>query len=208
MKLEIRKTANIEVLGDLSAKKVIVALHGYGQLSKYFVQKFKFLVDAGYVVVAPEGLHRFYLRGASGRVGASWMTKEEREDDIADYVNYLNQLVHELDLNSFDRRVLLGFSQGGATACRWLEKGDFLADDFVLWGSVFPPDVQLPDRKHNKFLHSNNFFLIGDEDEYYSPSQRLDTFDAIASLGVGFDCMEYAGNHNIYEAPLKQVLGF
>ena len=26
-------------------------------------------------------MHRFYLEGSSGRVGASWMTKEAREDD-------------------------------------------------------------------------------------------------------------------------------
>lgn len=207
MKIEIRKTANVETLGNKDSKNVIVALHGYGQLSRYFIRKFDFLVDKDFFIVAPEGLHRFYLKGASGRVGASWMTKEERKDDIEDYINYLNDVVDGLDLNQYDRKVILGFSQGGATASRWHEAGNFLADDFVLWGSVFPPDVNLPDGKHSKFESSNNSFLIGDQDEYYSEEQRLRTFKAMESMNKGFDCIEYEGTHNIYPIPLKQVLG-
>ena len=45
--------------------------------------------ELGYTIIAPQGLHKFYLEGTSGRVGASWMTKENREDDIKNYLVYL-----------------------------------------------------------------------------------------------------------------------
>ena len=55
---------------------VLYVLHGYGQLPAFFIRKFQAQVNAGWRVVAPEGAHRFYLKGTDGRVGASWMTRE------------------------------------------------------------------------------------------------------------------------------------
>ena len=76
------KTFRYHILNEgTNAKKVLYVLHGYGQLAEFFVRKFRELGDE-YLIVAPEGMHRFYLQGSSGRVGASWMTKEDREQDI------------------------------------------------------------------------------------------------------------------------------
>ena len=36
--------------------------------------------------MAPEGLSRFYLEGFSGKVGATWMTREDRLNDIDNYL--------------------------------------------------------------------------------------------------------------------------
>ena len=85
-------------------------LHGYGQLARYFIKKFTKLPAKGIHVTAPEGLHRFYLEGSSGRVGASWMTKEDRETDIANYIQVLNALHHNnARANEKLERVLLVF---------------------------------------------------------------------------------------------------
>ena len=63
------KTFRYETLNEeKSPKKIIYALHGYGQLSKYFIRKFESISD-DYLIVAPEGMHRFYKNGNSGRVG-------------------------------------------------------------------------------------------------------------------------------------------
>ena len=84
----VTKTARYFTAGPAiaEAKGVLIALHGYGQLPEFFMRRLQPLADAGWAIVAPEGLHRYYLEGAHGRVGASWMTKEAREDDIVDYV--------------------------------------------------------------------------------------------------------------------------
>ena len=97
----------------------LIVLHGYGQLPEYFIRKFRPLAEAGWHVIAPEGAHRFYLQGTEGRVGASWMTKEARLDDIADQIVFLDALLGQLEEGmASGPRFLLGFSQGVATALR------------------------------------------------------------------------------------------
>src|SRR5262245_49795552 len=62
-------------------------LHGYGQLAVRFLRHFEGAVPSHTMVVAPEGLSRFYLempradRGHLARTGAAWMTKEDRLAD-------------------------------------------------------------------------------------------------------------------------------
>jgi hypothetical protein len=70
-------------------------------IRRVFIQKFKELASENTLIVAPEALSRFYLNGFSGRVGATWMTKEARDTEILDYLNYLNKLLDTLlmDLN-------------------------------------------------------------------------------------------------------------
>ena len=93
--------ARYYTLGDLrpSTSKIWFVLHGYGQLSKFFISKFKILADTGVHVIAPEGLSKFYLedittRANSGnnRVGATWMTRENRLTDIENYLTYLSNV--------------------------------------------------------------------------------------------------------------------
>ncbi len=107
-----------------NGKKLLYVLHGYGQLAKFFIRKFKDLGDQ-YTIIAPEGQHYFYLRGTSGRVGACWMTKENREQDIENYINYLNAVHAEISSEHDWQEVsILGFSQGVAKAFRWLAEGN------------------------------------------------------------------------------------
>ena len=93
----------------MNSRKLLIVMHGYGQLAKYFSRKFH-SCPSSYYIVAPEGPHRFYKQGYSGRVGASWMTKEAREVDIKDNLNWLNALLHKLTLGkTFEEVILLGF---------------------------------------------------------------------------------------------------
>ena len=129
-------------LGDLNSqtKNIWLVLHGYGQLAKYFIQKFKVLADLGDYVVAPEALSKFYIDHEHKRVGASWMTKEDRLLEIEDYINYLNQLYALLPSNNCTVHVL-GFSQGVATACRWVKNTDKRIDHLWLWSGSLPTDL-------------------------------------------------------------------
>ncbi|NBY39867.1 MAG: hypothetical protein EBQ66_02935 [Flavobacteriia bacterium] len=97
---------------------LVIALHGYGQLAAYFIQKFKSLSPTLFVL-APEGPHRFYLEGSSGRVGASWMTKEARELDIENNLAWLNALMLDFtSKHSFDKISLLGFFTRRRDGCK------------------------------------------------------------------------------------------
>jgi len=203
-KLEIKTTATFLTHGNLSiAKHIIFALHGYGQLTQFFIKKFNALSE-DYFVVVPEGLHRFYLQGTGGRVGASWMTKEKREDDITDYINYLDQVWALFSENTnFQSRTIIGFSQGGATASRWQQYGSFNATKFILWAGIFPPDM--PQNWETNFKNSKNYFIIGNEDPYYNEEKIEQQNQYFIKNGVNFEKITFSGKHEIDTKTLLEI---
>jgi len=183
-----------------SSKNLLVGLHGYGQLAAFFIKKFN-ACSNDYTILAPEGPHRFYKNGYSGRVGASWMTKEAREDDIKDNINWLTEwLTDHLKENKYDKIILLGFSQGGATAARWYYNNPNLFDQLILWASVFPPDISKPKIK----LPNNNLYVVGKNDEFINDEMRLNEVKFYQNLG--FDTHVYDGNHDIDPFVIQQIL--
>ncbi|MEN9972138.1 MAG: hypothetical protein RIS20_485 [Bacteroidota bacterium] len=185
---------------DYSSKpKLLIALHGYGQLAQYFAKKFNNLPE-DYALLVPEGMHRFYLQGTGGRVGASWMTKDGRELDIEDNLNYLNQLLsHVMETHVFDEICLLGFSQGGATAARWYHQGPSRFQQFILWASVFPPDIEKPNQSEG-----NRHFVLGTDDPYYTIENQEKECAYFSELG--YHIHRFEGKHDIDQSTLLGIL--
>lgn len=186
-----------EIVGK---KHILLALHGYGQLAQYFYRKFHPL-ENDFGLVIPEGPHRFYLEGSSGRVGASWMTKEWREQDIAENTRYLLELTAEIrSSNSTAKLTLLGFSQGGATAARVYQADPSLFSQLILWASVFPPDIAVqhfPPRKRMDFV-------IGSKDPYFDSESSAKVQNEYSELG--FEIHTFEGAHDIHPQTLRAVL--
>jgi len=201
-KLRTNKTFRYEVSSESNEfDTVLYVLHGYGQQAQYFIRKFRPFFDK-MLVVAPEGMHRFYLSGSSGRVGASWMTKEAREDDIEDNIEWLNQLdAHISQKYPVKRKILLGFSQGGATAARWYHKGAVSFDAMILWACVFPPDLS-PEEEISPAGHQH--FAIGDEDEFYNTEAQSELVKFY--LNKGFSTHTFEGKHDIEPNTLDSIL--
>ena len=197
--LTVGKTAKYEILGEIDKAEILIfALHGYGQLVQYFIKNF-YQIDGKIAVIAPEGLHRFYLSGSSGRVGASWMTKEERETDITDNLNYLNSLYNLLNVEN-KKTILFGFSQGGATAARWYAESPQLFHHLIMWATVFPPDIELQIKKS----HYQNFFVLGDNDIYFNDLEAEKTITFYEEIGV--NCIRFRGDHSIDSDTLKVII--
>ena len=201
--LQSEKTFRYFTQGNiLQAKKLIYVLHGYGQLAEFFLKNFQEL-DSDYYVVAPEGMHRFYLQGTSGRVGASWMTKEAREIDISDNIHWLNELYAQINSEkNFDKKIVLGFSQGGATAARWInERKDITS--FILWASVFPPDLLIGNEIINSEERSNHF-VLGNEDEYFTQEQQIECLSFFTQNN--YKTHVFNGKHTIDSKILRSIL--
>jgi predicted esterase len=202
--LEVKRTAHLYQLGEAtsSTRLVWLVLHGYGQHPAFWVRKFESLVDAETLIMAPEGLSRFYLQGNSGRVGASWMTKDQREDEIQDYLAYIGQVVakiqHELPQA---RTVLLGFSQGGATAARFaVEQPQSLAA-LVLWSAIFPPDLkaELPAKELPSWL------VYGDADPFLSGEQLETHLQRYRAMHPQLRYLAFSGGHDLHPEALQQL---
>lgn len=204
-KITISKTVRYHTHGNPeTAENIWIVLHGYSQLSEFFIRKFQQLDPEKNFIVAPEGFHRFYRKGTSGRVGASWMTKEARLDDIEDNHNYLNQLSYLLlSKNNFKQRFLLGFSQGGATASRWHNSGNFNANHFILWASVFPDDISIEEGKSG-MLNSNNYFVVGEDDEYFQGKmEEVNAF--FKNQKFETKIKKFEGVHDIHTETLLEI---
>lgn len=202
--IRVKKNARYFSEGNPTSGKLLIALHGYGQLAQYFIRKFSGLYDSWYVV-APEGLHRFYTNGSSGRVGASWMTKEAREKDIEDNINWIEQLVEQLTSeHSYREVVLLGFSQGAATAARYFYSGQTKTDRLIIWASVFPPDIDKKQLFSKPGSSENNVFVLGTDDIFFNEHQRQEAISFFRELG--FETVSFEGNHDIDVKTLVDIL--
>lgn len=186
---------------ELEGKQhILIALHGYGQLAQFFFRKFTALPE-NWGVLVPEAPHRFYLEGSSGRVGASWMTKEWRHQDIAENNAFLGQLIVKVrETYPLASLHLLGFSQGGATAARLFQSIPTNFEQLILWASVFPPDIQKNDFPKRRKLH----FVMGKQDPYFDSGQQQNVLNEYRELG--FDIYTFEGRHDIDIITLKALI--
>jgi predicted esterase len=206
-KIKVTKTAIYHSKGNIkTAKTIWFVLHGYGMLAEYFIRKFEPILNETNCIIAPEGLSKFYSKGFYGRVGATWMTKKDREDEIEDYTNYLNQ-IHEKILtenNSVHVKInVVGFSQGGATASRWIANGKVIPANFILWSSIFPEEMKFENFEKNM----NTFLLYGNNDEFAIDQQIKDQEKLLEKSNLNFKLIEFEGGHDILkDTLLKQTL--
>lgn len=192
--------------------EVWYVLHGYGQLASRFGQHFERLRGPARLIVAPEGLSRFYM-GDGGRrvadrpVGASWMTREDRLAEIADYVAYLDAVHADVSRRTDGRppRVtVLGFSQGGATACRWIAQGAVRPVRLILWGGEVPPDLDLT-AAQDRFTGVDLTIVVGSDDAFITPKILTRDTERLTRHGVRFRVEHYDGGHEIDAAVLQRL---
>ena len=208
--LAVTRSARYYQSGPVSAntRHVWFVCHGYGQLAAYFARHFAFLTEAdpATVVVAPEALSRFYLNGNDGRVGASWMTHDDRLAEIADHVAFLNQLAAQVLAGAAPgvRITVLGFSQGTATVGRWLVRAPFRPARLVLWAGGFPEDVD-PAAARSLLAGLDLTLVVGAHDEYVSGPQAQAQLRQLRALGGAPRLLTFEGRHQLNAAALRQL---
>lgn len=190
-----------------NTKAIFFVLHGHGQQAKYFIRKFEPLFDLDHCIIAPEGLSRYYLEGYSGRVGATWMTTEDRETDINNYTHYLNTLYASIKPKIGDktRVYLLGFSQGAATASRWAASEAMNFHKLVLWAGIFPPDMNFP-LVANKYKGKEILYIYGSQDPFLSESKMQEMKTLSKKLKISPRIIQFQGGHDIETESLKAIL--
>ena len=206
--LKVARTARYFTQGEIEgASEVWFVLHGYSMLATSFLQWFAPVAVPGRLLVAPEGLSRSYFEEKGGRrVGASWMTKEDREAEIEDYLQYLDRLAERIRLSvaGEPRLEVHGFSQGAATACRWLSYGTARSDRLVVWGSRLPPDLPL-DRFGDRLIRAGLTICIGSRDKYISPTDLDEELARLAAAGLHPPVYRFDGGHRVDAGVLRTL---
>jgi predicted esterase len=187
-------------------------LHGYGQLATYFSRKFQALADRNHVLIAPEGLSRFYLEdvqqrasGLPSRVGASWMTRESRLTDIQNYLIYLTTVYRTVVPQNFTGKIsVLGFSQGAATAARWVVSNQIRFDRLILWAGIFPDDLDFANG-HAVLAKKQTILVRGTNDPLITEERLAHSQKLIDQLKITPETVTFEGGHEIPESVLLSL---
>jgi len=201
--LEVTRTARYCTLGEGTAphEDVWFVLHGYKQLARRFLRRFVPLDDGTRLIVAPEALSRFYVSDEPGRhgpasvVGATWMTREERDSEIRDYVAYLDRLAAAV-LRGDERVTVLGFSQGVATAARWVTYGSLRPARIVAWADVLPPDLDLA-RAAAALADTELVLVRGRSDRSVGEERAREEVARLTAARIAYRAVAYDGGHDI-----------
>jgi predicted esterase len=213
--LRVARTARYFTVGEKTSgvTDVWFACHGYGQLASDFAKEFDCIDEKGRLIVVPEALSRFYLpegtgfHGPESKIGATWMTREDRENEIVDYVNYLDSLYDEA-LRGLDREKIrvtaLGFSQGGATVSRWLAMGKARVDRLILWGSTLASDANLDDA--SALFHRIPLKIVYGKRDQFADEKLIAGYEAkLRKYDIPFDFITFDGGHRMDRVTLKQL---
>ncbi len=213
--ISIARSARYYLLGEPGPdiEDVWFVCHGYGQLAGDFIREFECIGSPARLIVAPEALSRYYVSTAPGfhasdaEVGATWMTREDREIEIQDYVNYLDDLYREI-LNALENRpvriTVLGFSQGGATANRWLTRGSARADRLLMWACLLASDSNLNEAA--SFFRNVELTLVyGTRDKYADTGTIAEYEDLLRAHQIPFKLVTFDGGHRMDRDTLRQL---
>ena len=207
--IKVTRTARYCTLGEINdnTKRTWIVLHGHKMLAGNFIKSFAELADEGDYIIAPEALSRLYVKGDFGDVGANWMTKEDRESEISDYVNYLDEL-YEKEIvpnkKQFSFEVYaLGFSQGAATLSRWLAYGHSAplmtgktkVDKAIFWCGNLAHDVDYS--KSEQFKHTSIYLVFAENDQYYPPDFYKTQVELLQKHGIESKFHVFKGKHEI-----------
>jgi predicted esterase len=201
------RTARYFTLGNPDAENIWFACHGYGQLAEYFIRNFDELDLKKNLIIAPEALSRFYLEGFSGRVGATWMTREERDSEIKDYINYLNGLYSDILKEKTPARInVLGFSQGVPAVCRWVANGRIKFDKLILWAGIFPPDLNTDfSFTVENLLKDKLTYIIYGKDDQFLKEEHLMEIEKFKLIKPDLRVIMFEGRHEISKPILQQL---
>lgn len=207
--IEVPRTARYHVLAGAGVTgDVWFLLHGYGQLAGQFLDSLAALARPARMLVAPEALSRFYLKRGTGEIGASWMTREERAEEIRDTVRYLDlvreRVLAEHALARDARLHAFGFSQGGAAAARWAVLGDAPLARVILWGCPFPPDLDLA-RHAERARRLRWCFVLGDADSTIDRGSWESGVVRLRDAGIEPEVHRFAGGHELEPATLARL---
>lgn len=208
-RIKVSKTAHYYTFGDLNqnTRCIWFVFHGYGQTAASFIESFSFLDPKKHMVVAIEGLSRFYRDGFDGPVAASWMTREDRLDEIADYSKFIQGVFEEYtkELPNEVKVVLFGFSQGASTVYRWVTSKFPYFHHLINWAGWIPEDIHYDDCR-DYLMAKKSYFVYGLEDKFL-PQERVNSLhNFVQENDLNVEFLHFDGKHEVFVPFLKTFI--
>lgn len=187
---------------------VLVAFHGYAQSADDMLAELKQIPGSdAWTLVSVQALHRFYARGDE-KVVASWMTRQDREQAIADNLHYVDRVLDSVRMRA-DSAVgvpafVLGFSQGAAMAYRAGVLGRHTVAGVIAIGGDVPPDTRVvPASRWPRVL-----VAAGASDHWFTPEKVAADEAFLRAHGVVHEVLRYDAGHMITDEVRARVQAF
>ena len=149
-----------------NTKNVWIVCHGLGFLSRYFIKYFNELNPEENYIIAPQAQSKHYLKNQFKHIGASWLTKENTQNEIKNVLNYLDSVYEQERINMINTNVIvLGFSQGVSVVTRWIAQRGIKCNSLLLYAGKLPREFSKTDFTAIK----NIKLIVGDTDAYVTP---------------------------------------
>ncbi len=208
-KMQISHTVyySVQVPEQMGPHPLLIALHGFGQVARQFIQVFEPLAKKGILVAAPQGAHQFYTHLKKGQVGFSWLTRYERDQSVVDFVGYIEQfykiLKERFEVDS-QRVFMLGFSQGVSMAYRTWAHSSLPVRGVIACGGDLPPDIveQLDSLPPIQIL-----LVHGRQDEEVSPEKAKEAREHLMAHGLEPEFFDFEGGHVVSSRALPKLEG-
>lgn len=198
------RTARYFTLGNSTpdTREIILVVHGYAQLASSFLETFVSLQAPHRVIIAPEGLSRFYAKGFGGQPAASWMTSEDRQSEINDYIHFLESLMAQLVPAGYSGKLFaLGFSQGVATVTRWMAQSSFKVDHlFVCSGQIA---TELCNPIHPCLRATPITYITGTQDALLNEATKKTVEEFMNTVQARI--IRFEGGHVLPEAVIRRL---
>jgi predicted esterase len=169
---------------------VVVGFHGYMENAAIDMERLEALRGAeAWTLISVQGLHRFY-RGRSEEVVAGWMTRQDRDEMIADNIEYVDRAIDAAapaDVPLFTA----GFSQGVAMAFRAGVRGRRRASGIVAVGGDVPPEL----RDDPTLDFPAVLVARGERDDWYTTSKLEADVRALRARGSHVEPFVYPAGH-------------
>jgi predicted esterase len=171
---------------------VLVGFHGYAENAEHMLDALSRIRGVRpWLLVSVQALSRFYNR-SDNVVIASWMTRQDREQAIADNIAYVSSVMSAVgrDYSTNDTVVYVGFSQGVAMAYRAAVFGGRRPSGLIALAGDVPPDVAT----HASQLPS---VLLGrgTSDQWYTEAKAATDLDVLGGAGIHVISHVFDGGH-------------
>lgn len=210
--MSLTKNVNYETTNTYSTlntltqetKNVWIACHGIGFLSKFFISYFENLDPELNYVIAPQAPSKYYQTKAYKYVGASWLTKENREQEIENVLNYLDAIFQTEKLPEGKNIILLGFSQGVSVVTRWLAQHKVNCDHLVIHSGSIPSEFDSTSFAYLPNLKTS--IIYGTQDEYLTKDRIYSQLQLARQIFPNVpEVIKFNGKHVVHPESIKKI---
>lgn len=175
---------------------LLVGFHGYRENATRHLAELERIPGAeGWALLAVDALHAFYA-GSTGEVLRGWMTRELREEAIADNVAYVRRILDVVrpEVGWTVPLAFLGFSQGASMAWRaalLAGHGGAPAPKVVALAGDIPPELA----QHQGPFPEGVLLAHGDLDEWYTQEKLQADIQLLQAKGIHPQSLTFPGGH-------------